>query len=72
MTKREMKVEKITGVDYSIYPTGWSLVGVNGNNVYFNAHSSYYFVDVPDLLSCSRPLSVKLTNGKELNFPVVE
>lgn len=68
----EMKVEKITGVDYSIYPTGWSLVGVNGNNVYFNAHSSYYFVGVPDLLACTRPLTVKLTNGKELNFPIVE
>lgn len=68
----EMKVEKITGVDYSICPTGWSLVGVNGNNVYFNAHSSYYFVDVPDLLACTRPLTVKLTNGKELNFPIVE
>ncbi len=68
----EMKVKKITGVDYSIYPTGWSLVGAEGNNVYFNAHTSYYFVGVPDLLACTRPLTVKLTNRKELNFPVVE
>lgn len=68
----EMKVEKITGVDYSIYPSGWTVVGADGNNVYFNAHTSYYFVEVPDLLTYPRPLTVKLTNRKELNFPVVE
>jgi hypothetical protein len=36
-----MKVEKIIGEDYCLYPTGWTI-------------------------------SVKMANGKELNFPVAE
>lgn len=67
-----MKVEKIIGEDYCLYPTGWTISGANHDNVFFNTHSGYYFQEVPDLLACERPLSVIFTNGKELNFPVVE
>lgn len=67
-----MKVEKIIGEDYCLYPTGWIIAGANHNSVFFNTHSGYYFQEVPDLLVCERPISVILTNGKELNFPVAE
>lgn len=67
-----MKVEKIIGEDYYLYPAGWTIAGANHDSVFFNTHSGYYFQEVPDLLSYERSLSVILTNGKELNFPVVE
>ena len=65
-------VEKITGEDYCVMPTGWTVAGASRDNVYFNTHTGYYYSDVPDLLGFERPLTVELRNGKRLNFPVPE
>lgn len=65
-------IEKITGKDYYIIPSGWTIAGASRDNVYFNTYTGYYYPDVSDLLEFQRPLIVELRNGKRLNFPVLE
>lgn len=65
-------VEKITGENFSILPSGWTTAGASRDNVYFNKHTGYYYPDVPDLLTFERPVNVELSNGKRLNFPILE
>lgn len=67
-----MYIEKITGEDYYIMSSGWTIAGASSDNVYFNVHTGYYYSDVPDLLTFQRPLTVELRNGKRLDFPVLE
>lgn len=64
-------IEKITGQDYYLVPTEWTIAGASRDNVYFNTHTDYHYPDVPDLLAFQRPLTVELSNGKRLNFPVL-
>lgn len=65
-------VEKITGDDYYVMPSGWTIAGASRENVYFNTHTGYHYPDVPDLLEFQRPLIVELRNGKVQTFPVLE
>lgn len=65
-------VEKITGEDYYLLPTGWTIAGQVVIMSIFNTHTGYHYPDVPDLLSFQRPITVELRNGKRLNFTVLE
>ena len=60
-------VEKITGEDYYLLPTGWTIAGVSRDNVYFNTHTGYHYP-----VAFQRPITVELRNGNRLNFPVLE